>query len=87
MMNIDNTYRGACYHIQGVTCPNCAPKSGECPHCTPRCPHGYPITIAPRITWENVPIGNHRARTPYDGMSDTVRWDWAVRHPGTNGGA
>lgn len=43
------TYRGPCYHILGVMCPNCAPvrKSSSCPYCTPRCPHGYPADVAP----------------------------------------
>jgi hypothetical protein len=48
---------GACWHIAGVTCPNCEPrKASTCPHCTPRCPHGYPLDAAPYtpypyITW------------------------------------
>lgn len=47
---------GACYHILGVTCPNCAPihKSSKCPTCTPRCPHGYPadqVFAPPIVTW------------------------------------
>ncbi len=41
-----NGLRGPCYHVIGITCDNCRPKlvSAACPHCTPRCPHGYPVS-------------------------------------------
>jgi hypothetical protein len=46
----------ACYHINTVTCQNCRPRvASACPHCTPRCPHGYPFDTAPWqapvVTW------------------------------------
>lgn len=44
-------------------CVLCRPayKSSACPHCYPRCPHGYPADVPPTpafpaITWTSAPI-------------------------------
>jgi hypothetical protein len=32
-------------------------KSSACPHCTPRCPHGYPADAALSVTWGAITTG------------------------------
>lgn len=34
-------------------------KSRACPHCVPKCPHGYPIDDPWQITWQQAPYPNY----------------------------